>query len=73
MTFEEKMAVVEAFHEGMDLYKAKNFSGALRAFEKALEIDPADTPSLLYVDRCKEFKSNPPPRDWDGVFVMKTK
>ncbi len=36
------------------------FAEAARIFGQALEIDPADGPSALYVDRCEEFAANPP-------------
>lgn len=36
-------------------------------------IDPDDGPSDVYLARARQFKENPPPDDWDGVFVMKTK
>ena len=31
------------------------------------------TPSKIYIERCEEFLKNPPPRDWNGVWEMKTK
>ena len=43
------------------------------AYMRALEIDPEDGPSKLYVDRCEMLMKNPPPADWDGVFTMTTK
>ena len=27
-------------------------------------------PSKVYYLRCKFYIDNPPPEDWDGVFVM---
>jgi hypothetical protein len=34
---------------------------------------PNDTPSKVYVERCKNLKENPPAEPWDGVFVMTKK
>jgi tetratricopeptide (TPR) repeat protein len=70
---EEKRNVLEKFSEGRRYYKMMDFSRALRAFEEALALDPEDGPSIVYVERCKFYLENPPPEDWDGVFVMKTK
>lgn len=50
-----------------------DFPEALRYFEQALEVDPSDGPSQVYKERCQEFIKDPPPEDWDGVYVMKTK
>ena len=49
------------------------FGEARDCFLKALEIDAEDGPSKVYATRCMHYLENPPPEDWDGVFVMKTK
>jgi hypothetical protein len=73
MITEEKKKVLELFKEGRTLYKLMKFADARDAFAKALKVDPEDGPSTVYSTRCKSFIENPPPEDWDGVFVMKTK
>ena len=73
MISEEKRRVLELFAEGRRHYKLMNFEDALSSFEKALEVDPSDGPSRVYADRCRHYIENPPPEDWDGVFVMQTK
>lgn len=50
-----------------------NFEEALASFEQALEVDPSDGPARVYAERCRHYIENPPPEDWDGVFVMQTK
>ena len=32
-----------------------------------------DTLNQLYIDRIREYRKNPPPEDWDGVFVATSK
>lgn len=73
MISEDKKKVLELFTEGRKRYKLMDFEGAKGYFIKALKIDPEDGPSKLYYARCKHYLENPPPEDWDGVFVMKTK
>jgi hypothetical protein len=70
---EEKKKVLELFAEGRKMYKLMKFKEALDVFGKALKIDAEDGPSKVYYARCKHYIENPPPDDWDGVFVMKTK
>jgi len=70
---EQKKKAVALFAEGRKNYKLMNFEQARSLFAKALEADPTDGPSKIYHDRCAEFVENPPPEDWDGVYVMKTK
>ncbi|RKX77870.1 MAG: hypothetical protein DRP87_07875 [Spirochaetes bacterium] len=73
MITEEKKKVLELFAEGRKQYKLMEFEEAKKFFSRALEIDPEDGPSRVYLQRCDHYISNPPPEDWDGVFVMQTK
>jgi hypothetical protein len=70
MITEEKRKVVELFTQGRRLYKLMQFPEALKHFGEALKIDQNDGPSKVYYLRCKFYIDNPPPEDWDGVFVM---
>jgi len=65
--------VLSFYNEGLQLYKARKFKEAKAQFEKALELEPNDGPSQLYVERCDDYIAEPPPEDWDGVYNMKTK
>jgi hypothetical protein len=67
---EEKRKVVELFAQGRKLYKLMRFEEALKYFGEGLKTDPNDGPSKVYYLRCKFYIENPPPEDWDGVFVM---
>lgn len=69
----EKQEVLRLFAEGRKCYKLMDFSKARDCFASALKIDKNDGPSKVYYYRCKHYIDNPPPDDWDGVFVMKTK
>ena len=73
MISEEKQKVINLFAEGRKMYKLMEFDEARRFFAQALKIDPEDGPSKVYYARCKHYVDNPPPEDWDGVFVMQTK
>jgi len=73
MISEAKRSVLDLFAEGRKQYKLMDFAKAKDAFTKALSIDPNDGPCKVYLERCIIYIENPPPEDWDGVFVMKTK
>jgi hypothetical protein len=73
MISEEKKKVLELFAEGRKQYKLMNFSEAGELFAQALKIDSEDGPSKVYYARCRHYVGNPPPEDWDGVFVMQSK
>ena len=52
--------------------KAKKlFKESLSMEEKF--IDRPTTPSEVYLDRCDYFKAEPPGKNWDGIWTMKTK
>lgn len=70
---ETKIKCVNKFNEGFDLYHEEKFTQALECFNQALEIDPDDGPSQLYVERTNNYLETPPPENWDGVFTMTTK
>ena len=72
-TSSEMSGVVEQYLKGMKLYRERNFSDAVKEFEKVLTIDPEDGPSLTYVKRCGVFIETPPEKDWDGVFTFTEK
>ncbi|MBI5561531.1 MAG: adenylate/guanylate cyclase domain-containing protein [Deltaproteobacteria bacterium] len=65
--------ICAAFAEALALYRAWRFEDARKKFALLLERLPDDGPSKLYLTRCDEFLATPPPPDWDGVYVAKTK
>lgn len=73
MISEQKRKVLDLYVEGRKLYKLMEFERAKEYFASALKVDPDDGPCKVYYVRCKHYIENPPPEDWDGVFVMTTK
>ncbi|MDY6852771.1 MAG: adenylate/guanylate cyclase domain-containing protein, partial [Thermodesulfobacteriota bacterium] len=70
---EKKINLARAFTRGLAAYKSRRFKRAEGIFMGIKEHYPEDKPTLLYLDRVAELALNPPPDDWDGVFVMTTK
>ena len=73
MPFLKDEALLEPYARGIDLYFNQEWDEGIAAFSEALKIDPNDGPSQLFLNRCEEYKQNPPPADWDGVFTMTSK
>ena len=73
MIGEARRQVLELFDQARKAYKLMQFEEARKLFARALQADPEDGPSKVYYARCKHYLDNPPPEDWDGVFVMTTK
>ncbi len=65
--------LVKTFSEGLKAYKNRQWTQAIPLFQEVLRLTPDDQPSQMYIERCREYRQNPPPEQWDGTFVMKTK
>lgn len=70
----------QAYKESIDLYcqalakyKERDFMSAIDLFKKAISVNPDESVSKLYLERAHAYLENPPPDNWDGVFIMKTK
>ena len=72
-TFPGRDRALALWEEGLQAYRRRDWRAGVRAFLGALEVHPGDTPSRLYAERCQALGAVPPPDDWDGVWVMKTK
>ena len=72
-TFPELVEVVGHYNDGLEEYRRRRWDRAVRSFQKALALHPADRVSALYVERSELFLASPPPDDWDGTFVARSK
>ena len=68
-----KAEFAKEFEGALALYKEKRFAEAKERFTAMLKKYPDDGPAKLYIERCDEYTKNPPPPDWDGAYVAKTK
>jgi len=60
-------------NQGMKLYYTRSFKEAVEKFKEVLTLLPEDFNAQNLCARCAEYASNPPPDNWNGVEVMKTK
>jgi adenylate cyclase len=65
--------LVVQFAKAHKLYQARDYRAARAAFKLCTSIDPNDAPSQSYLKRCDDYVENPPPADWDGVYVLDSK
>ncbi|HVS51504.1 MAG TPA: adenylate/guanylate cyclase domain-containing protein [Opitutaceae bacterium] len=73
---------IEIFSQALEKYYARDWDGALALFAQSRELEPnvpgktpgvVSNPSLVYLDITEHYKHEPPPANWDGVYVMKEK
>ncbi|HVO38613.1 MAG TPA: adenylate/guanylate cyclase domain-containing protein [Spirochaetia bacterium] len=60
------------FELSLELYRKQKWAEAAKGFE-ALVKELKDETSQVFLDRIDEFRKNPPPRSWDGVFHRTSK
>jgi adenylate cyclase len=76
---ERNPAGTSKFEEARTLYSQQKWDESMSAFREAIELfkqhDSVDSdgPSLMYIERCEEFKRTPPGPDWDGSWEMHSK
>src|SRR6185436_16507256 len=58
-----------AYERALERYWARDFAGALTILEAQL----ADPPSGVLAERARILAANPPPAEWDGVYVARVK
>jgi len=72
-SFPNPMEVINHFKDGLGKYRKQDWDRAKAAFGEALQAHAGDKLSKIYIERCDYFQKNPPPKEWDGVWVMKDK
>lgn len=68
-----KKDLLKEFDKGLKAYQKQDWDEAIKCFEDALKIEKKDGPSLTYLDRCKQLRTEKLPENWDGVFVLTSK
>ena len=64
--------IKDLFEKGLVAYRKQDWDKAEEMFQLCNE-KYQDMPSVVFLDRIAHFKTNPPPKKWDGVFEMKVK
>lgn len=64
---------IDIFSQGLSYYRELEWERAMECFQDVLALKEQDTPSLIYLERCRVLQASPPGEGWDGVFEWKTK
>jgi adenylate cyclase len=73
---------VGIFSQALEKYYARDWDGALALFTQSRDLEfnvpgkspgVVSNPSLVYLDITAHYKHEPPPENWDGIYVMKEK
>ncbi len=71
--FPRLAALISAYEAGLVCYQRRDWGTAIRHFGEALEAVPSDQPSRIFIDRCRYYSENPPPENWNGIWIMADK
>ena len=73
---------IALFEQGLERYYARDWDGAIALFRQSQALEPNQpgktpgvktNPSLVYIAITEGYKEEPPPTDWNGVYVMTEK
>jgi len=71
---------IEAFNTAVECYLRQDWAAAADLFLKSAALEAVHseapdelTPSRVFLRRCEIMKINPPGKNWDGVYEMRTK
>ncbi|MFH1862515.1 MAG: adenylate/guanylate cyclase domain-containing protein, partial [bacterium] len=67
---ESKQRFLEFYQQGWTHFRTHNWQQAILCFQQALDIDPDDQPSQLFLGRCRQYEKDPPDDHWDGVYTI---
>jgi adenylate cyclase len=66
--------LVKLFEEGLAFYRQQKWNDAIQKFQEAIGInDGKDPPCEEFIERCNYLKEKGLEKDWNGVWVFKTK
>lgn len=64
------LASARRYEAAFEAYLARDFEGALAIVGPQRDEDP---PSAVLAERCKDLCTNPPPPEWTGTHVARSK
>ncbi|MBU0649114.1 adenylate/guanylate cyclase domain-containing protein [Patescibacteria group bacterium] len=65
--------VIELYEDAFAFYQKKKWDKALDILKKLTRLTQDDLAVKNLIARCEFYKKQPPAKDWDGTWVMKTK
>jgi adenylate cyclase len=70
---QEFLKWLETYEEGLDKFRARDFTQAKILFSRFLEFYPDDLLAKMYLDRALRYEQAPPDEAWDAVEVFEKK
>ncbi|MBF0276423.1 MAG: cyclic nucleotide-binding domain-containing protein [SAR324 cluster bacterium] len=71
--FDKKCELLPIYNRALIHYQIQDWDEAIHFFNECLKIFPQEHVSQLYLERCQNFKKNPPASGWEHVFQFNEK
>ena len=70
--------LIDLFHKGLDFYYQTKWEKAIKIFTSCLKYETINhsntiNPSIVFIDKCKEYMIKSPDANWDGITNLKEK
>ena len=65
--------MLDKYYVAMKFFDNREWKKAKKYFREALGILDDDGPSATYIERCDGYLKKEPPKNWDGVYTLKSK
>ena len=72
-TEDKKAKIAQMTAEALEAYLSGRFDEAVKRYEAVRELNPGDRPVDFMLARCRQYRENPPPDKWDGIYHLETK
>jgi len=70
---ESQRQSLDAYHEGLRLFRDRQWNDAIVCMQQVKSLDPTCHAAEMYEQRASLYKLNPPPADWNGVYLPASK
>ncbi len=67
---QEDLWLMTGYAAGLRCWRAQDFAGACRSFERLSESDP---PARFFLQRCRQLLQDPPAPGWDPIHALESK
>jgi adenylate cyclase len=64
---------IARYEQALKAYFDRRFDDALALLGATADDQPQDPPSQVLGARCRQFRAEPPPPDWNGVYLAREK
>ncbi len=68
-----KLDFLETFQEGLKAYRKRQWKKGLSKFKECQKAAPEDLVYQMYLERCENFITQSPPKNWNGVYEFQEK